>query len=75
MIQVLIGFIAGAAVMAFIDRVGRLARWLRLDDYKAEMLLGRLDNRGLPVWKGRCGICGKEPCDYHGHWPVPKDEL
>lgn len=24
---------------------------------------------------GQCGICGQEPCDYHGHYPVPAGEL
>jgi hypothetical protein len=33
-----------------------------------------LDDLGLPVWQGRCGICGKLPCDFHGH-PVPVGEV
>jgi hypothetical protein len=26
-------------------------------------------------WTGQCGICGKTPCNYHGHYPVPVGEI
>lgn len=47
------------------------------DTWLADVLarFPRPKSRRQQEWDGRCGICGKQPCDYHGHHPVPAGEL